>query len=74
MTARTSATRYRRQPASFVLDDDADGTYPNTRVFSNLQPGSFTIEEAAVNGWTLGSLNCTGAGTWDADEAVVSGA
>jgi CSLREA domain-containing protein len=42
----------------FSLDDDADGTLPNTRTFTNLNPGSFTVTEAAVAGWNLTNLVC----------------
>src|SRR6185369_11549390 len=30
---------------SFSLDDDADGTLPNSRTFSNLAPGNYTVTE-----------------------------
>jgi hypothetical protein len=53
-------------PASFFLDDDADGTLPSSRTFNNLTPGTFTVTEAAdPAGWQFGSLSCTstGAGT-----------
>jgi hypothetical protein len=41
-------------PTSFSLDDDADTTLPNTRVFSGITNfGTYTITETAVPGWTL---------------------
>ncbi|MFN2274296.1 MAG: sortase domain-bontaining protein [Anaerolineales bacterium] len=42
----------------FSLDDDTDGTLPNTRSFLNLAPGSYTLTEAAVGGWSLTNLAC----------------
>jgi LPXTG-site transpeptidase (sortase) family protein len=42
----------------FSLDDDSDATLPNTRTFSNLTPGSYTLTEGAVSGWNLTGLVC----------------
>jgi hypothetical protein len=50
--------------ASFLLDDDADATLPNTRLFifpAALQ-GMKTMTESAVAGWDLTALSCTGGG------------
>ena len=45
---------------NFSLDDDADGTLPNTQVFSGLDPGTYTIAEGALPAqWTFGSLVCS---------------
>jgi hypothetical protein len=38
---------------TFSLDDDADPTLSNTQVFSDLLPGTYTIAEAPVVGYTL---------------------
>ncbi len=47
-------------PASFSLDDDADGTLSNTQTFSNLPPGSgYSVSEQAQAGWDLGSATCS---------------
>lgn len=43
---------------NFSLDDDADATLPNTRTFSNLSPGTFSVTEAVTAGWTLSGLTC----------------
>jgi hypothetical protein len=43
----------------FNLDDDADGTLPNTWNSGAQSPGNYTAVEGAVTGWTLGSLTCT---------------
>lgn len=43
----------------FNLDDDADGTLPNTWNSGAQIPGNYTAVEGAVAGWTLGSLTCT---------------
>ena len=39
-------------PNAFTLDDDADGTLSNTQTFTNVAPGTFTVTEAAVAGYT----------------------
>jgi len=41
---------------SFQLDDDTDGTLPNSQTFSNLTPGVYVITEAALSGWRLTDL------------------
>ncbi len=46
----------------FYLDDDADGTLPNSRAFDrNNTSGSSNVDvyETAVAGWTLTAINCT---------------
>ncbi len=40
----------------FSLDDDANPTLSNTRVFSNLLPGSYVLNEAVVAGWNLANI------------------
>ncbi len=50
-------------PSTFSLDDDADPTLSNTRVFSNLAAGTYTVTEAAVAGFDLTSI--TGATSFD---------
>lgn len=49
-----------------MLDDDpSNNTLSNSITFSNLLPGSYTITELAVSGWTSGgtgnggAVNCT---------------
>jgi hypothetical protein len=49
-------------PATFSLDDDADGTLSNTRTFTGLLPGTYTVTEEAVSGWQLTDLECVGGG------------
>jgi hypothetical protein len=41
---------------SFLLDDDANPTLLNTKTYSNLAPGVYTITEQATAGWTLDSI------------------
>jgi plastocyanin len=43
---------------SFVLDDDGgiDASFPNTRTFGGLLPGSYTVTEASLGGWSLTNL------------------
>ncbi|WP_408950764.1 beta strand repeat-containing protein [Lysobacter sp. Hz 25] len=45
--------------SAFSLDDDADGTLSNTRTFTGLEPGSYTVTEAAIAGWSLTGLSCS---------------
>ena len=45
-------------PANFSLDDDADGALSNTRVFTEVNPGQYTVTEAAVPNWQLTGLSC----------------
>ena len=52
-------------PASFNLDDDADGTLSNTQTFNNLMPGTYTITEGSVSNWDLNSISCNAGGTVD---------
>src|SRR4029079_8362107 len=47
--------------SSFSLDDDADPTLSNTQVFSGLLPGTRTVSETAVAGWSLTNLVCNDA-------------
>jgi hypothetical protein len=67
----------------FFLDDDADATLPNEKIFLEVDPGSYVIREEAVAGWQLTDITCEGADyvpnlgtrrvtiTLDADEAVL---
>ncbi|HPM83234.1 MAG TPA: PKD domain-containing protein, partial [Candidatus Anammoximicrobium sp.] len=41
---------------NFVLDDDSDPTRSNSRIFSNLAPGIYTVKEPLVAGWNLASI------------------
>src|SRR5450756_1796335 len=41
---------------SLVDDTDADSTLLNTKVFSDLLPGTYTVTEAAAEGYTLTSI------------------
>lgn len=45
--------------SSFSLDDDADATLSNTKVFSNLASGTYSVTEGAVAGWTQTSAVCS---------------
>lgn len=47
-------------PPSFALDDDADPTLSNTAAFAALPPASYTFTEAAVAGWRLTAIDCSG--------------
>lgn len=41
---------------TFTLDDDADGTWGNTRTFAALKRGTYVITEYDVSGWALTGL------------------
>jgi Cys-rich repeat protein len=44
---------------SFSLDDDSDITLSNTRTFSNVDAGAYTVtEDAPPSPWSLTGLNC----------------
>lgn len=46
--------------SAFNLDDDGDGTLPNSRTFTNLLSGTYAVTEGTLPaGWTLTDLNCT---------------
>ena len=44
----------------FSLDDDADGTLPSTKAFTNIVPGAYSVTESDVTGWELTGLVCDG--------------
>ncbi len=48
---------------NFTLDDDGNNanSLSNTAVFANRQPGTYTVQELATAGWTLGSIVCSDA-------------
>ncbi len=52
-------------PTTFSLDDDSDPTLSNTKVFSNLSAGTYSVSEAGVTGWTSDGGVCN-------DESPVS--
>jgi uncharacterized repeat protein (TIGR01451 family) len=56
---------------AFSLDDDSDATLSNTKTFTQLVPGTYSVTETATNGWDLSGLTCTGGGT-QVDGATVS--
>lgn len=45
----------------FTLDDDGVGgsATPNSKAFSNLAAGTYTVTEDAATGWALSSVTCT---------------
>lgn len=44
--------------SNFSLDDDANTPLPNTKTFSNLAAGTYTVTEGTVTGWDLSNLTC----------------
>jgi hypothetical protein len=47
--------------STLTLDDDVDGTHPNTDSFTGLSPNTHTVSEGSVSGWDLTNIVCTGA-------------
>lgn len=46
---------------SFVLDtNNNDNTYPNNFQYTDLLPGTYTVNETEPGGWKLTDLSCTG--------------
>lgn len=46
---------------AFNLTDDGTGL-ANSKLFSDLKPGTYTITESAVDKWKLDDISCTGTG------------
>ncbi len=46
-------------PVNFDLDDDGNATLPNTKVYTNVSPATYTVTEGAVAGYDLTAINCT---------------
>ncbi len=44
--------------SGFTLDDDSDATISNTKIFTNVLPGAYTITEDAQTGFSLTDLSC----------------
>src|SRR4029453_14054038 len=50
------------QLTNFLLDDDANATLSNQQAFSNLLPGTYSVQEISIPaGWTLANIVVTGA-------------
>lgn len=47
----------------FALDDDTSPALPSTITYEALEPGTYTVTQAAVAGWSLIELSCTGGQT-----------
>ena len=45
-------------PNTFSLDDDSEPTLSNAQTYNNVAPGSYSVTEAAVSGFTLSNLTC----------------
>lgn len=58
--------------SNFSLDDDADVTLSNTRVFSSLSSGNYSVTETVPAGWDQTSATCTD-GSNPASIALASG-
>ena len=65
-------------PDTFVLDTDpADGspdTRPSSVTYSNVPPGTYTVDETSPSGWYLSNLVCTtNGGTFDGTTNLSTG-
>ena len=50
------------QVPNILLDDDADATLSNTKLFPSLLPGTYTVQETTIPaGWSLTNIVVTGA-------------
>jgi arylsulfatase A-like enzyme len=43
---------------SFALDDDSDPTLSRKKVFTDVTPGTYAINQVVPSGWTLSSISC----------------
>ncbi len=57
---------------NFLLDDDGNNAnaLSNTKVFTDLQAGTYTVQEAGTPGWTLESITCSDANSTTADSTA----
>ena len=53
----------------FTLDDDSDATTPGTLTAPGLDPGTYTVTQAAVPKWALTGITCDAGGTGDVANA-----
>jgi hypothetical protein len=59
--------------AAFSLDDDADPTLSNQKVFNNVPPGTYTVTEGAdPTGWAFTSLTCSAGGATAGKVATIT--
>lgn len=56
--------------SNFSLDDDSNATLPNSKTFTDLLPGTYTVSEMATAGWDMSGVSCSGGGTQVAGAAV----
>lgn len=56
-----SSTGGLTSPSTFSIDTTS--TNPNSRVFTGLNPGSYTVTETVTAGWNFTSLSCTSSRT-----------
>ncbi|MDQ3093924.1 MAG: hypothetical protein M3Q70_01980 [bacterium] len=58
--------------SSFLLDDDANATLSNTKTFSNLLPGTYSVTETATTGWDMTGLVCGAGGSVNGSTATIT--
>ncbi len=59
--------------SSFSLDDDSDSTLSNTKIFTGLDAGSYSVAETLEAGWTLSSKTCQSDGTGSTFGQITNG-
>ena len=55
----------------FDLDDDSEGSLPNSRAFTNLAPGVYTVTEVRNGDYTV-SINCSTGGSGNERVATIT--
>jgi len=56
---------------NFSLDDDADGTLPNSRTFSGVSPGLHIVTESPIpSGWFVSAIVCSDGSNVDLQNAT----
>jgi arylsulfatase A-like enzyme len=57
---------------AFQLDDDANATLPDQRLFANLDSGYYTITRSGHSPWVLSDIACTGVRILDREHGRVT--
>jgi uncharacterized repeat protein (TIGR01451 family) len=58
--------------SAFDLDDDSDATLPNSKTFTGLTTGTYSVTEEAVTGWDFKDIVCTGGSSIQKSGATVT--
>ena len=58
--------------ADFSLDDDDTATLSNTKTYSDVNPGAYSVTELAEAGYDLTDVTCVGDDTADTDDSATA--